>query len=390
MTTRTALRRRSRWTDDPERTEGNHVVQVALSYPPRIGGMENVTQAVATHLASRYRVEVATTSCGAQRSPREEMVSGVHVQRFRGFTIAHTPVSIGLALHLLRLPRNCVVHAHLTHAFLPEVVWLTSWLKRRRYIAHFHLDVDPTGVLGFLLKHYKRFVFGPALRGANTVIALSKTQADWLTSFYRVPAERVRVVPNGVSESFFSLRPTHRDASADGPLRLLFVGRLDRQKNVQRLLAAIETCSGIAELAIVGDGEQRELLKSIVRDRHLDHVRLIGVQRGSDLDRWYEWADAFILTSDREGMPVSLLEAMAAGLPIIATAVPGTQELLTDIGLLVEPAPNAISRAIEQVAADPELRQLLAARSRNAGSKLSWSSRIAQIDDIYHDLQRSA
>ena len=366
-----------------------HVVQVALSYPPRIGGMENVTQAIAQHLAAAYRVEVLTTTVGAERAPHTETTDGVRVRRCRGVTVAHTPVSPGLVLALLVLPRSSIVHAHLTHAFLPEAVWLTSRLRRRPYIAHFHLDVDPSGPLGFLLRHYKRLVFGPVLRAAHTVIALSDAQADFLSASYGVSRDRLTVVPNGVSDAFFRIRAVVSTRSAPRRLRLLFVGRLDPQKNVQRLLEAVSLCTGMTDLVVVGDGEERDRLVALVADLGLRHVRLVGTQRGADLQRWYSWADAFVLTSDREGMSISLLEAMAAGLPVIATRVPGTVELLEGVGALAAPTPTDVAATISQVATDADLRHELATRSREAGRKLSWPNRISQLDEIYLDLQRN-
>ncbi len=348
--------------------------------------MENVAEAIAQHLVDRYRVEVVTTSVGAGRAPRTEDRSGVHVRRFRGWTVAHTPISPGLLFRLLMIPRNSVIHAHLTHAFLPEAIWLTSKLRRRPYIAHFHLDVDPSGPFGFLLRHYKRLIFGPVMRGASRVIALSADQATFLATAYGVSRCRLRVVPNGVSDRFFALARTPREQNAPGPLRLLFVGRLDQQKNVQRLLDAMATLVGVAELVVVGDGEDRERLTTFVGDAGLGHVRFVGTQRGEDLERWFRWADAFVLTSDREGMSISLLEGMAAGLPIVATRVPGTVELLDGIGMLVEPSAEAVAAGIGRLAGDHDLRTALAGRSRLAGKEMSWPRRIDQLDDLYRNL----
>ena len=209
------------------------VVQVTLFYPPHLGGVERVAQTLAQLLSEHRDVLVLTTTCGAEGAPREERSERLTVRRARGFEAAHTPVSPGLVLELLRLPHDAIVHAHLGQAFLPEMTWLSSRLRRRSYILHFHLDVDQSGRMGRILPAYNRFVLGPVLRRAAGVIVLSDEQAAFLADEYRVERGRITVIPNGVPPAFFLERPAVTDAD-DGPLRLLSVGRISVQKNVPR------------------------------------------------------------------------------------------------------------------------------------------------------------
>ncbi|HEY5979539.1 MAG TPA: glycosyltransferase family 4 protein [Microlunatus sp.] len=374
-------------------TDPRHwIVQVAASYPPRVGGLENVAQMISERLARRHRVEVATTTVGSADAPRDEQIDGVRVRRSRGCAVAHTPVAPGLLLRLLRLPREVIVHAHIAHAFVPEVVWLTSRLRRRDYVAHFHLDADPSGLLGFLLPAYKRLVLGPVLRGAHTVIVLSTEQASVMTDRYGVAPDRVRVVHNGVPDAFYSIDRTDRTDRTDrddatSSLKLLFVGRLDAQKNPVRLVEAMIGLGELVELVVVGDGELRSALDQLLLDRVLTNVRLVGTQRGRQLRDWYGWADAFVMSSDREGMSISALEALGAGLPVVATDVPGNTELLSGVGLLVPPSVAGLREGIRAVALDAALRADLAARSRAAGRAASWDRQIEVLEEIYNSVQ---
>jgi glycosyltransferase involved in cell wall biosynthesis len=358
------------------------VVQVAPFYPPHLGGVERVAQTLAELLAERRDVLVLTTTCGAGDSPRSERMGRLLVQRWPGIEAAHTPVSPGLALALLRLPRGALVHAHLAQAFLPELVWLTSRLRRRPYIVHFHLDVDQSGRLGPILPAYKRFVLGPVLRGAAAVIVLSEEQAAFLCSEHGVARERIAVIPNGVPSSFF-LERAGEPADREGPLRLLSVGRLSVQKNVPRLVEALALVEVPVDLVLVGDGEDRIRVERLIEERGLTNVRLVGAQYGEDLLGWYRWAQAFALTSDKEGLPLALLEAMAAGVPIIATDVPGTHELLIGVGLLTALEPAAIATAIAQLAGDPDRRADLAERGRSHAAAHAWSDRVDDLERVY-------
>jgi glycosyltransferase involved in cell wall biosynthesis len=358
------------------------VVQVTLFYPPHLGGVERVAQTLAELLSEHRDVLVLTTTCGSEGAPLEERSGRLTVRRSHGLEAAHTPVSPGLALQLLRLPRGAIVHAHLGQAFLPEMTWLTSRLRKRSYILHFHLDVDQSGRMGLLLPLYNRHVLGPVLRRAAGVIVLSQEQADFIAEAYRVEPARIVVIPNGVPPQFFLERPSAPEARG-GPLRLLSVGRLSVQKNVPRLLQALALVEAPVELVLVGDGDERPRVERLIEQLGLEHVRVVGAAHGAELLEWYAWGEAFVLSSDREGLPLALLEAMAAGLPIVATDVPGTHELLEGYGILTGLEPAELAAGITQLAEDAALRADLSERGRAYAEAHSWRDRAADVERAY-------
>ncbi|WP_329367281.1 glycosyltransferase family 4 protein [Streptomyces sp. NBC_01483] len=355
------------------------IVQIAPYYPPHLGGLERVVSHLAREQAKRHDVRVLTTALGSAGAPRVVTEDGVVVHRHRAVEVAHTAVAPGLAAHLARLPRDAVLHLHCAHALMPELVAAVARLRRTRYLLHFHLDVDASGPLGALLPSYKRHVFGRVLRAAAGVVALTETQAAFLASTYQVPTGRLHVVPNGVAEAYY-MRP--RDVSST-PLRLLYVGRLGIQKNVARLLDAMALVRQDVRLRIVGDGELRGRLIAQAQQLGLRNVEFAGGLLGEDLVKAYADADAFVLASDKEGMPLVVLEAMAAGLPVIATDVPGTRELVAGTGMLAAPEAGALAEAIDAVAADPEHRSVLARASAEHALNYSWATVARQIDDVY-------
>ncbi|SHL21781.1 Glycosyltransferase involved in cell wall bisynthesis [Pseudonocardia thermophila] len=359
------------------------VVQVIAYYPPRLGGMERVAQVLAEHLAERLQVEVLTTDGGPVEAGTEQVSPRLRVRRFAALEVAHTPVAPGLLARLAALPRRTIVHVHVGQAVLPEMVWLTRALRRAPYIAHFHLDVDASGPIGRLLPIYKRFVLGPVLRRAAAVIVLSPEQRDLVVERYRVDPGRVAIIPNGVDPAFTAIAQQRAPVPADRPLRVLFVGRLESQKNVHRLLDALALVRAPLEVRLVGDGELRPELEARAAELDLVGVEFAGPRYGADLEADYAWADVFVLTSDKEGMPLVLLEAMAAGLAIVATDVSGTRELVGDTGLLAEPEPAAVAAALDLVAIDRELLGKLGARSAERGTTFGWEGRVAQLHEVY-------
>src|SRR5829696_8800908 len=227
------------------------VTHVVAFYPPHLGRLENVVQTLAELLAERHDVSVITTTCGSDRSPHREDLGGVQVRRFAGFTVAHTPLSPGLALRLLMTRRRALIHVHIAQAFVPEMVFVTSALRRRPYVAHFHADVEPTGPIGVLLNSYKRWILGPCLRRAAAVIALTDQQAGFLESHYGILPERITVIPNGVNRAFYR-PPSDREepVAQSRVLRMLYVGRLDLGKGLLRLVDAMTHVSSDVELVI--------------------------------------------------------------------------------------------------------------------------------------------
>ncbi|ATY12113.1 glycosyltransferase family 1 protein [Amycolatopsis sp. AA4] len=358
------------------------IVHLTPCYPPHLGGMEAVVQHLARQQARQHDVTVLTTTVGARDSPRREVVHGVATIRVPALDIAHTPVSPGLVPALLRMPKPAVWHLHAAHAVVPEQVALVAAVRRQPFLFHFHLDVDQSGKLGWLLPHYKKHVFARVLRAAAGVLVLTEAQREFVHTAYRVDPARIFTVPNGVSAEFF-LPPRPR---REPVLRLLFVGRLSPQKNLARLLHALVRVRQPVVLDVVGDGEQRTRLAETVQRQGIAGVRFHGRLHGASLLHRYEQADLFVLPSDREGMSLAALEAMAAALPVLATDVPGNTELLRGIGALVPADSAALAAAIDEFATDEDFRRRTAAASARAAREFTWAAVAAQVEDVYAEV----
>lgn len=167
-----------------------------------------------------------------------------------------------------------------------------------------------------------------------------------------------------------------------GATDLLFVGRLDQVKGVMVLFDALVTLleRGVdVRLSLVGDGPQRdELERRCERLRLGERVRFLGYQNADQVQRHLERCDVFVLPSFAEGVPVSLMEAMARRRPVIATAVGGVTELVSpgESGLVVPPGNvEALAGAIASLAADPSLRASMGEHGARTVAA-SFSSRV--------------
>jgi glycosyltransferase involved in cell wall biosynthesis len=114
---------------------------------------------------------------------------------------------------------------------------------------------------------------------------------------------------------------------------------------------------------------------------------MVGSRTGADLVSWYRWADAFVSPSDKEGgLPLVILEAMASGLPVISTDVPGVTETMGADGLLTPVDPAAMGRTIDRLVGDPELAADLARRAYRRASHHPWPVVLSNLEGVYRSV----
>ena len=225
--------------------------------------------------------------------------------------------------------------------------------------------------------------------------AMGRTLARQLPSL----SDRIVAIPNGVDLAAFSgdaeeSRAALRDELGCGPeTRLLGVlANLTPDKGHRFLLQAVASMGDAAQdlrLVLIGEGAEREAIAAQARDLGLaDQVTLLGHR--NDVPRLLPGLDLLAQPSVREGMPVGILEGMAAGLPIAATDVGGTTEALDggNCGLLVPPRdPAALRRALEELLGDPDRAgSLAAAGRRRVEQRYSVASMVRRTEDLYDRL----
>jgi glycosyltransferase involved in cell wall biosynthesis len=187
---------------------------------------------------------------------------------------------------------------------------------------------------------------------ADAIVSISKYNLTFLDQrFPTVRPKHLAVIPLGVPP-----RPAAPRQTRGEYLKILNVGRLSDHKAQHYL---IEACALLAERGIsfrcdiVGEGPKRDFLESRIREFGLaDKVRLLGPRYHDEVLALYAGYDVFVLCSITEGMPVVIMEAMRAGIPVVASAISGIPELVQDGGCLVPPGePEALAKVIEDIGA---------------------------------------
>jgi glycosyltransferase involved in cell wall biosynthesis len=196
-----------------------------------------------------------------------------------------------------------------------------------------------------------------------------------------VPHEKIVVIPNAIEPAEF---PDQSDRPVAEPPRIGFIGRLDPIKRIPDLLEAARLL-GNARLHLFGDGSERGRLEEIVRHDGLEsRVTFHGaVQRPQDA---LAMIDVLVLPSQAEGFGLVLIEAMAAGVPVVATNVPGICDVVRDgaTGLLAPVAsPGMLAKQIDRALQDLALRQRLIATARDeVKAKFSWAQALGQYEQL--------
>jgi glycosyltransferase involved in cell wall biosynthesis len=256
-----------------------------------------------------------------------------------------------------------VVHAHGYKADL--YAYIAARRERKPVVATCHNWRE----VGSALRVYNR-LDRMALKRFDAIAAVSDAVAGKLR-LAGVPAGRIRTVPNGIDARAFE------EAAAGGPAAgsslnspvIGVVGRLDLQKGFEHLFEAVrglrESHRGL-KVVIVGEGPDRAEIEAMVRKLGLeDQVTLVG-QR-SDMPAVYAGMDIFVLPSLNEGLPMTVLEAMAASRPVVATRVGAIPKVVEDgqTGLLVEPGDVfGLRGAIYRLLSNPDLRRRLGQQAR--------------------------
>lgn len=268
---------------------------------------------------------------------------------------------------LRRLPSR-VVHIHLTDSVIMGAPLAKLMGRKVVVTVHNALTVPkgkPSARLKLILETLalRHFADHVIMVGHN----VAKANADRLRGVPQTVLPNVILRPSAVAPEE---RARFRSAAGVGPADVVFIstGRLHQQKDHATMLAAfagLRQSNPQAVLWIVGDGQLRDDLRARAAELRLgESCRFLGTQ--ADVASFLAAADVFLMSSAWEGLPLGLLEGMAAGLPVVATSVGDLPTILGQAGgILVPPGdPVALSQAMARMAEDPALRAAEAKKSR--------------------------
>jgi len=366
---------------------------VVAGFPPRcLAGTEIATYNIARHLAKRdYEVHVITSL--DKGLSRESMEEGFYIHRVSspkvrvlGFILFRLKI-----LFLLKKLNPDMVHAQ------GVGIGICGFLAKKLFKKNYVVWNRGYAVL-YSSRLFDRVSSRLVLKNADAVIALTKDMKKEIQR--RICNRHVFVIPNGIDLSEFegpSLVRTRSELHINPAERIiLFVGRLRPEKAVEYLIEAMNVIGQecpMARLLIVGDGKERQNLESLVTKLDLGKgINFVGEVPHEEVPVYMAASDVFVLSSLSEGFPSVLLEAMAAGLPVVATNVKGLSEIIEEgeNGFLVEPRdPEGIAEKVLQFLGDDDLRQRISRNNKKKVREYSWEGVIDRIEEVYASLNAS-
>lgn len=366
----------------------------SIAYEPLVGGAELAVRNITDRL-SQYEFDLIT--CRFDRAvPKQEKIENVRVFRV-GFDgrlgrLLYPVLAFRLAKRLHReTPYRLVWSIMAAYAGaaammllrrFPKVKFLLT-LQEGDAISHIHRRVR-----GF--KKQWQAVF----RRADRIQAISNFLADWARS--EGATCPIDVVPNGVDLTKFQISNSKSQINSNPQITIITTSRLVPKNGIDILIRAVAELKPQIpnikyQIQILGSGPEEKKLKRLASELKInDRIEFLGNVNPDEVPKYLSQADIFVRPSRSEGLGSSFLEAMAAGLPIVATKVGGIPEFLKDYetGLFVKmDDPADVAEKISKLLADKALRKTLGEKGqRLVQEKYSWDKVALQMDKIFSSL----
>lgn len=268
---------------------------------------------------------------------------------------------------VIRLFKPDVVHTHLYALYYTILPMLINQVPVRIHTVH-SKPLYEVPLPGKII-HWFAFRFGKVLP-----VSVAKIIDREVRSIYGKKL-KTKVIYCGINSAKFIQRPIQQPFKRSNSVVILHIGSFIPVKNHKLLIEAFSNVEKLIPqtfLWLVGDGAERPKIEEMVKSKQLmGKVRFLGIR--SDIPNILAQADIFVLCSNSEAFPVSILEAMASGLPVIATAVGGVPEAVIDgeTGILVPPNnPEALSKAMLKLTTNPTFRQQMGMNARQRAISL--------------------
>lgn len=367
-----------------------------VHYWPVIGGLETWTQNIAERLSDKAEIFVVTGK--VKNQPKEEIKNGVKIFRTSLFTLKNlsrsSPVYILTALPFIFFkslfllkqssnlrPSNSNLILHCQGFLSSFLGWFLSVMTGIPFVA----TVQRLENKNWL----KKKVYGRA----RVCIAASTAIKKY---FQEIGCKNIEVIPSGIDLNKFKIQNSKSKIREKLGIRdefvIMTVARLEKVKGIQYLIEAFYILNSKlqvpnSKLIIIGDGSQRNNLVNLVKKLSLeDRVIFLGEVSNPKIPETLAAADCFVLPSLKEGFGIAILEAMAAGLPVIATNVGGIPDIIKQAidGILVPPKnPSAIAEAMIKIYTQPDFAQNLVKNATVNLEKYNWQDIAKRVYKIY-------
>jgi glycosyltransferase involved in cell wall biosynthesis len=364
------------------------ILQLCPFFHPVVGGLERIVLRLSVEMMARgHHVTVFTSDLTrtGRIAERSVEVEGVPVRRFPAWVRLGQFASLWPGFcRALKSQRFDIIHAHSYRHPHCDLASLRAVKGPARLILEPHWAAYPRPAVGTIATAaYDRVLGWRVFRAADLVLSATPLEVPWL---HRMGARRTGVLPHGIPPGYLGRTDgqAFRARHGIGGFLVTSVGRIDESKGFQWVVRALPRLPGV-RYAIAGPPGPfyPELLGLIKSLRLEDRVLLLGHITEEEKLGLLDATDVFVHPSRFEAFGVSLLEALARGLPCVGSRVGGVPWLLEDCGLLVEPGDvDGIAERLGRLRADAGLRQSLSIAGRAKAATMTWDRVAARYEQI--------
>jgi len=360
-------------------------------YPDVMGGVGiHVHEMSKLQAKLGHEVTVLTSDHGDRGQPRKENRDGYEIRRHRELVSPiDNSIFPGLAQSLFQMASDYdVVHAHSHLFFSTNLAAVFSRLDDTPLVVTNHGLISQTAPK-WLQKAFIPTVARFTLNTADQIFCYSETDEQRLRE--RGIKTDVSVIHNGIDcETFVPM-----DVDTSEGLQVLFVGRLKPGKGVDDLLVAFEDVIKEfpeATLKIVGDGPLRDGLAQLAKDKGIySSVRFAGRIPNDEMPKVYAASDVFVLPSKNEGLPRTVLEAMACRTPVVTSSLPQLEPVVEGAGFMIDAdSTEQISEYIGKLLEDRDQRISMGETGRRRVEKeYSWAETVRKTTSVYKEVSKA-
>jgi N-acetyl-alpha-D-glucosaminyl L-malate synthase BshA len=364
---------------------------IVPAFPPKVlGGTEIATYNIAKYLGKRgHEVHIITQINVEQLKGVEEEKFYVHSIKFKKIPLLGIMIFWIKVLFTLKKIKPDIIHAQNLDMGVGGV--LAKLFLKIPYVVYGRgTDVYSPWI-------FKKTISKIIIKNAGAAITLTEDMKKEMTKIY---SRDISVIPNGLDINKFnnlSKENIRRSMNISNDEKIIiFVGRLHPIKGVEYLIESMDFIRQNdvkTKLIIVGDGVGRKKLEKLVNKFDLSkNVLFVGIISNEDIPKYLTLSDILVLPSLKEGFPNILLEAMASGLPIVATNVGGIPEIIKngENGFLVEPKnPKAISEKVLSLFENNEIRRMIIEKNREDAKKYNWENITEKLEEKYRVLKNT-
>jgi len=366
---------------------------------------------LARHLSSFASISVVTPA--ARASAPIKMEENINVYTFKYapeyfLLLAHQSGGIPVAL------KNRKWLYFILPLFFISMAYCLYFKSRSSDLIHAHWSINGciAGIVGLILnkpvvttlhgddvtraksKLLDRMILWFSLVMSTKVISVNDSFRNWIIDNYPRFKSKVMTIPNGIDNSFLDISHKRIYSPSNAGIKIITIGSLIPRKGIDVIIRAIGLLKNQqpVSLTIAGEGHAKKLLQTLVDENDLtEMVHFVGDVNPSEIPELLANHDIFVLASHSEGRPSVILEAMATGIPIIASNISGTNELIRDNEtgkLFPDNDFHALAQCIEQIGPDYELKKKLGTNATDfiVSNKLLWSDTARRHAELYEML----